>query len=96
MPSGESGIHPISRLLMALAVQMPHRRADRPLNLHMDDWTGVRFTGDGEWHSRKHEVQGRCQWRKMHLATGGYDNLELLPVSWTRRLDRDQGTGEWI
>ncbi len=27
------------------------------------------FLGDGEWQARKHGVQGRRQWRKVHLAT---------------------------
>jgi hypothetical protein len=30
--------------------------------------TGIRFLGDGEWQARKHGVQGRRQWRKVHLA----------------------------
>ncbi len=32
------------------------------------DSTGIRFLGDGEWQARKHVVQGRRQWRKVHLA----------------------------
>ena len=51
-----------------LAVQIPYRRADGPLNLLVDS-TGIKFLGDGEWQARKHGVQGRRQWRKVHLAT---------------------------
>ena len=29
---------------------------------------GIKFPGDGEWLARKHGVQGRRQWRKVHLA----------------------------
>jgi hypothetical protein len=37
------------------------------LNLLVDS-TGIKFLGDGEWQARKHGVQGRRQWRKVHLA----------------------------
>ena len=50
-----------------LAVQIPYRRADGPLNLLVAS-TGIKFLGDGEWQARKHGVQGRRQWRKVHLA----------------------------
>lgn len=30
--------------------------------------SGIEFLGDGEWQARKHGVQGRRQWRKVHLA----------------------------
>lgn len=43
-----------------LAVQIPYRRADGPLNLLVDS-TGIKFLGDGEWQARKHGVQGRRQ-----------------------------------
>jgi len=32
------------------------------------DGTGIKFPGDGEWQTRKHGVEGRRQWRKLHLA----------------------------
>ena len=32
------------------------------------DSTGIKFLGDGEWQARKHGVQGRRQWRKVHIA----------------------------
>lgn len=50
-----------------LKVQIPYRRAEGPLNLLVDS-TGIKFLGDGEWQARKHGVQGRRQWRKVHLA----------------------------
>ncbi len=28
----------------------------------------IKFLGDGEWQARKHGVQSRRQWRKVHLA----------------------------
>ena len=57
----------LCRRQKTLAVQIPFRRADGPLNLLVDS-TGIKFLGDGEWQARKHGVQGRRQWRKVHLA----------------------------
>lgn len=70
----------LCRRQKALAVQIPYRRADGPLNLLVDS-TGIKFLGDGEWQARKHGVQGRRQSlpgnglpanreraRKVHLA----------------------------
>ena len=57
----------LCRRQKTLAVQIPYRRADGPLNLLVDS-TGIKFLGDGEWQARKHGAQGRRQWRKIHLA----------------------------
>ena len=38
----------LCRRQKTLAVQIPHHRADGPLNLLVDS-TGIRFLGDGEW-----------------------------------------------
>src|SRR5690606_3171721 len=57
----------LCRRQKTLAVQIPYRRADGPLNLLVDS-TGIKFLGDGEWQARKHGVQGRRQWGKVHLA----------------------------
>ena len=57
----------LCRRQKTLNVQIPYRRADGPLNLLVDS-TGIKFFGDGEWQARKHGVQGRRQWRKVHLA----------------------------
>jgi hypothetical protein len=57
----------LSRRQKTLKVQIPYRRAGGPLNLLVDS-TGIKFLGDGEWQARKHGVQGRRQWRKVHLA----------------------------
>ena len=57
----------LCRRQKTLAVQIPYRRAYGPLNLLVDS-TGTKFLGDGEWQVRKHGIQGRRQWRKVHLA----------------------------
>ncbi|SFE91905.1 Transposase DDE domain-containing protein [Roseivivax sediminis] len=57
----------LCRRQKTLAVQVPYRRANGPLNLLVDS-TCIKFLGDGEWQARKHGVQGRRQWRKVHLA----------------------------
>jgi hypothetical protein len=57
----------LCRRQKTLAVQILYRRADGPLNLLVDS-TGIKFLGDGEWQARRHGVQGRRQWRKVHLV----------------------------
>lgn len=57
----------LCRRQKSLAVQIPYRRVDGPLNLLVDS-TGIKFLGDGEWQARKHGPQSRRQWRKVHLA----------------------------
>ncbi|MBA3910316.1 MAG: IS5/IS1182 family transposase, partial [Rhodobacter sp.] len=74
----------LCRRQKALAVQIRYRRADGPLNLLVDS-TGIKFLGDGEWQARKHGVQGRRQWRKVHLAmdtaTSDIRAVEFTPSS---------------
>ena len=65
----------LCRRQKTLAVQIPYRRANSPLNLLVDS-TGIKFLGDGEWQPRKPGVQGRRQWRKVHLAM-----VTALPTS---------------
>ena len=67
-----------------LAVQIPYRCADGPLNLLVDS-TGIKFLGDGEWQARKHGIQGRRQWRKinfvMDMATSNIRAVGFTPSS---------------
>ena len=74
----------LCRRQKTLAVQIPYRRADGPLNLLVDS-TGIKFLGDGEWQARKHGIQGRRQWRKVHLAmdtaTSDIRAVEFTPSS---------------
>ena len=74
----------LCRRQKTLAVQIPYRRADGPLKLLVDS-TGIKFLGDGEWQARKHGVQGRRQWRKVHLAmdtaTSDIRAVEFTPSS---------------
>jgi hypothetical protein len=74
----------LCRRQRTLAVQIPYRRADGPLNLLVDS-TGIKFLGDGEWQARKHGVQGCRQWRKVHLtmvtATSDIRAVEFTPSS---------------
>lgn len=57
----------LSHRQQTLAVQVPYRRIEGPLNLLVDS-TGIKFLGGGEWHTRRHRPQGRRQYRKVHLA----------------------------
>ena len=74
----------LCRRQKTLAVQIPYRRAEGPLNLLIDR-TGIKFLGDGEWQVRKHGPQGRRQWRKGHLAmdtaTSDIRAVEFTPNS---------------
>jgi hypothetical protein len=74
----------LCRRQKTLAVQIPDRRIDGPLDLLVDG-TGMKFLGDGEWQARKHGVQGRRQWRKVHLAmdtaTSDIRAVEFTPSS---------------
>ena len=74
----------LSRRQKTLAVQIPYRRVDGLLNLLIDS-TGIKFLGHGEWQARKHGVQSRRQWRKLHLAmdtvTSDIRAVEFTPSS---------------
>ena len=54
----------LCRRQKTLAVQIPYRRFNGPLNLLVDS-TGIKFLGDGEWQARKHGVQGRGGGRRL-------------------------------
>jgi hypothetical protein len=66
----------LCRRQKTLAVQIPYRRADGPLNLLVDS-TGIKFLGDGEWNARKHGVQGRRYWRKMGWLPPSPDGIAM-------------------
>lgn len=72
----------LSRRQKTLAVQIPYRRAVGPRKPLVDS-TGIKFPGDGEWPAGKRGVQGRPQWRKVHLAmdtaTSGIRAVEPAP-----------------
>jgi len=46
-----SGYTTLCRRQKTLAVQIPYRRADAPLNL-LADSTGIKFLATGEWRAR--------------------------------------------
>ena len=77
----------LCRRQKTLAVQIPYRRADGPLHLRVDS-TGIKFLGDGEWQARKHGVQGRRQWRKVHLAMDTATS-DIRAVEFTSSSDGD-------
>lgn len=77
----------LCRRQRTLIVQIPYRRADGLLNLLVDS-TGIEFLGDGEWQARKHGVQGRRQWRKVHLAMDTATS-DIRAVAFTPSRDGD-------
>jgi len=70
------------------AVQISYRRAEGPLRLLVDS-TGISFLGDGELQAREHGVQGRSQWRKVHLATG-MATADIRAVEFASSSDADR------
>lgn len=89
----------LCRRQKTLAVQIPYRRADGPLNLLVDiepvsatglsePARGIKVLGDGEWQARKNSVQGRRQWRKVHLAMDTATS-EIRAVEFTSSRDDD-------
>ena len=68
-----------------LSVQIPYRRADGLLNPPVDS-TGIKFLGDREWQARNNGVQGRRQWRKVHLAMDTITS-DILAVEFTSSRD---------
>ncbi|SDL90633.1 Transposase DDE domain-containing protein [Paracoccus chinensis] len=77
----------LCRRQKTLAVQILYRRVDGPLNLLVDS-TGIKFLGDGEWQARKHGVQRRRQWRKVHLAMDAATS-DIRAVEFTPSRDGD-------
>ena len=77
----------LCRCQKTLAVRIAYRRADGPLNLLVDS-TGIKFLSDGEWQVRKHGVQGRRQWRKVHLAIDTATS-DIRAVEFTSSSDSD-------
>ena len=50
----------LCRRQKTLAVQIPYRHADGPLNLLVDS-TGIKLLGDGKWQARKYGVHARSR-----------------------------------
>ena len=57
----------LSRRQKTLAVAIPYRGSQGPLNLLIDS-TGIKAEGEGEWHARKHGGTKRRLWRKIHIG----------------------------
>ena len=57
----------LSRRQQTLNVQIPYTRSHAGLHLLVDS-TGIKFLGEGEWKCKKHGVEYRQQWRKLHIG----------------------------
>lgn len=77
----------LCRRQKTLAVHVPCRRANGPLNLLVDS-PGIKFLGDGEWQARKHQVQGRRQCRKFYVAMAPATS-DIRAVEFTPSRDGD-------
>jgi hypothetical protein len=74
----ESGCSTVSRRQKTLRVQWPSRASTRALDLLVDS-TGIKFVGEGEWKRKKHGVEYRRQWRKVHLGIDA-NTLEIRAI----------------
>ena len=57
----------LCRRQRSLDVQVAYRPSSAGLNLLLDS-TGIKFLGEGEWKCKKHGVERRRQWRKLHIG----------------------------
>ena len=57
----------LSRRQQTLNVQIPYTRSHAGLHLLVES-TGIKFLGKGEWKCKKHGVEYRQQWRKLHIG----------------------------
>ncbi len=81
---GRTGLHDLVPTSEGPCCPDPLPTCRWPSDLLVDS-TGIKFLGDGEWQARKHGVQGRRQWRKVHLAmdtaTSDIRAVEFTPSS---------------
>jgi hypothetical protein len=71
----------LSRRQKTLAVIIPYRGSQGPLNLLIDS-TGIKAEGEGEWHARKHGGAKRRLWRKIHIGVDE-QTLEIRAIEIT-------------
>src|SRR6056297_1909580 len=71
----------LSRRQKTLAVAIPYRGSQGPLNLLIDS-TGIKAEGEGEWHARKHGGAKRRLWRKIHIGVDE-QTLEIRAIEIT-------------
>ena len=57
----------VCRRQRSLQVLVPYRSSQAGLHLLVDS-TGIKFLGEGEWKCKKHGVERRRQWRKLHIG----------------------------
>jgi len=71
----------LSRRQKTLAVAIPYRGSEGPLNLLIDS-TGIKAEGEGEWNARKHGGTKRRLWRKIHIGVDE-QTLEIRAIEVT-------------
>ena len=57
----------LSRRQKDLSVCIPYQSSPQGMCLLIDS-TGIKITGEGEWHTKKHGKSKRRQWRKVHIG----------------------------
>jgi hypothetical protein len=77
----------VSRRQKHLAVTITANTTTTGLHLLVDS-TGIKMLGEGEWKTKKHGADYRCQWRKVHLGIDA-TTLEIRAIEVT-----DNATGD--
>lgn len=75
------GLSTLSRRQKTLAVTIPYRGSQGPVDLLIDS-TGIKAEGEGEWHARKRGGAKRRLWRKIHIGVDE-QTLEIRAIEVT-------------
>ena len=57
----------LSRRQKHINIIIPYNKSTNGLDILIDS-TGIKMTGEGEWHTKKHGKEKRRQWRKVHIG----------------------------
>ncbi len=80
----------LSRRSKDVDVPSPTRVNDGPIHLIVDS-TGLKISGDGEWHAHRHKgSKVRRQWRKLHVGVD--DDGFIVAATLTKSSEDDPST----
>ena len=65
----------VCRRQKGINVQVHYRPSGNGLHM-LADSTGIKFLGEGEWKTKKHDAERRRQWRKAHLGIDA-ENMQI-------------------
>lgn len=71
----------LSRRQKHITIVIPYNKTTNGLDILIDS-TGIKMSGEGEWHTKKHGKDKRRQWRKIHIGIDA-DTGQIRAVSVT-------------